>query len=227
MIDQRWRVGVWAVMAGSVMLLTGCQTEQLMLERDRLWQQNQELQEELSRTRTALESSEADRDALSAQVHDLRSAAVQPPIAPVTPPPPIDDRFAANTAFSAIEGIESFASAGRVTVRIPGDVLFSPGRVDLKKSAVSTLGQIAKVIQNEYPSDTIRVEGYTDTDPIRKSKWTDNLELSLQRAASVHRQLQKQGVDPHQLEAVGLGQWFPRETKAKSRRVDIVVVQGG
>ena len=116
------------------------------------------------------------------------------------------------------------ASDSPFTVRVPGDVLFSAGKTILRKSAKKTLNQIAQVIEREYQHNIIHIKGYTDTDPIKKSKWADNLELSLQRAAAVHRHLQKQGVDPQQMEAVGLGPWHPQGSKSKSRRVEIVVI---
>ncbi len=198
----------------------GCQ-EKLMRERDALWTQNQELQEALSHQQQALEACETDRDRLGSQIDRLQAQGYQQAAAVATPPPPV----MADTAFSEIEGVETEQTAEAITVRVPGDVLFSPGRVDLKGSAQKTLDKIANVIKTDYASKTVRVEGYTDTDPIRKSKWADNLELSLQRAATVHRYLQKLGVDPSQMEAVGLGQWSPRQSKAKSRRVEIVVLQ--
>ena len=84
--------------------------------------------------------------------------------------------------------------------------------------------QIAGVIKPQYASNVIRVVGHTDTDPIKKSKWEDNLQLSMERSASVHRYLQTRGIRPQLMEAVGNGQWHPKQTKATSRRVEIVVV---
>ncbi len=210
--DQPKRIvgfaGVVLVWAG---LLGGCQYEQLQLENEQLWSQNQELQSELAQCRLALDGSEADRNALIARLNEAQSQ--------------VGVIAAANTTsdFGHIQGVEAVQSGNQITVRIPGDVLFAPGKVSLRSSAQKTLKQIAQVIQREYPSNTIHIKGYTDTDPIKKSKWADNLELSLQRAATVHRYLQKQGIDPARMEAVGQGQWHPRGTKAKSRRVEIVV----
>ena len=190
--------------------LSGCQNR-LKMERDALYAQNQELQEDLDRARAAVGSG-GDTSALQAEIESLRAQLASQPVA------------GANTAFDNIPGVEAYSTGGTVTVRVPGDILFASGKVDLKNSAKSTLNQIAGVIKSEYPDNTVRVEGYTDSDPIRKSKWKDNLELSLQRAAAVYRQLQAQGIDADHLYAAGFGQAKPRETKAKSRRVEIVVV---
>jgi len=182
--------------------LTGCTNQRLVEERDALWTQNQELQDELDRTRAALDAAQSE----------------PMPISVVAPPQTA-------TGFESVSGVEAFRSGGTITVRVPGDVLFSSGKVALKSSAKQTLSQIAAIIQREHPASTIRVEGYTDTDPIRKSKWKDNLELSLQRAAAVHRHLQQQGISPDRMYAAGFGESQARQSKAKSRRVEIVVVQ--
>lgn len=189
-------------------MLGGCQ-DRLKAENHALWEQNKELQAELDRTRAARSAAENEAARLSAELAALRNAA---PAA------------AANTGFESIEGIETDITASGIAVRVPGDVLFASGKVDLRPAAQQTLSQIAAVIQREYPNRKIRVEGYTDTDPIRKSNWKDNLELSLQRAAAVHRYLQSQGINPDRMYAAGFGEWSPRETKAQSRRVEIVVV---
>lgn len=192
------------------MPLAGCQNR-LKTERDALYVQNQELQEELDRARAAL-SAGGDNAALLAEIESLRNQLASQP-AP-----------SAGTAFDNIPGIEAYNTGGTVTVRVPGDILFASGKVDLKQSAKTTLNQIAGVIKSEYAGNTVRVEGYTDTDPIRKSGWKDNLELSLQRAAAVHRHLQSQGIPSDNMYAAGFGEARQRESKEKSRRVEIVVV---
>ncbi|MCC6680911.1 MAG: OmpA family protein [Phycisphaeraceae bacterium] len=182
--------------------LTGCTNQRLKEERDALWAENQELNDELTRTRQAL-------DAAQAELAN-RPMAVAPSTAP--------------TGFEGIAGVDVSRTAGTISVRVPGDVLFASGKVDLKGDSLSTLNQIVSVLNSQYAGSTIRVAGYTDTDPIKRSGWKDNLELSLQRAAAVHRQLQKVGIAPERMYAAGYGEWHPRESKAQSRRVEIVVV---
>jgi len=193
--------------------LTGCGTNRLQQERDALYEQNQELQDRLNRARAAMESAEMDRQAALSELESLRNQQTVPDA-----PMPADD------GFGAIEGVETIRAAGSITVRVPGDVLFAPGKVTLKSASKRTLDQIVDVIRNEYPGNTIRIDGHTDTDPIRKSKWADNLELSLQRAAAVHRYLEERGLPSDRMFAAGWGETRPQSTKAKSRRVEIVVV---
>jgi chemotaxis protein MotB len=203
-------VALCLVAVFGLMSLTGCQNR-LKAERDSLYVQNQELQEELDRARAALGAG-GDNSALLAEIESLRSQMMSQPVA------------SANTAFDNIPGVEAYSTGGTVTVRVPGDILFASGKVDLKGTAKSTLNQIAGVIRSEYGGNTVRVEGYTDSDPIRKSKWKDNLELSMQRAAAVHRHLQSQGIDADNMYAAGFGEARPGANKEKSRRVEIVVV---
>ena len=202
-------VAAMLLAAFALTMLPAC-TQRLQRERDALYAQNQELQDELDRARAALDAAQARNAEL-----ERRLAERPEPIAPAQ----------SRSGFTGIEGVETFTSpAGNVTVRVPGDVLFASGKIDLRSSARSTLSEIAGVINGEYAGETIRVEGYTDTDPIRKSKWKDNLELSLQRAAAVERFLVERGVDGDRIYSAGFGEAKPRATKAQSRRVEIVVV---
>lgn len=209
---RRAKLVVAAVLAVSV--LSGCQTNRLRQERDALWAQNQELQAELEAKRAALDAAENERTALMGRLSsmdaELAGARQQGPVGA--------------TGFEGIAGIETERRAGGIAVRVPGDVLFASGKVDLRDEAKRTLDQIAAVLNREYAGAMVRVEGYTDTDPIRRSKWTDNLELSLQRAAAVHRHLASKGVNAKRMYAAGFGEWHPRDTKAHSRRVEIVVL---
>lgn len=196
-------------------LTVGC-SNRLQAERDALYQQNVELQEELNRARAAADASRSGESSLQSRIAQLQAelAAAQRPAAPT-----------GRTGFESISGVTTTQTAGSIMVRVPGDVLFDAGKIELKQGSRSTLNQIANVIKDRYPSNAVRVEGYTDTDPIRRSKWKDNLELSLQRAATVHRYLQTRGLDSEQIYAAGFGPAKPQSTKAQSRRVEIVVIR--
>ena len=79
--------------------------------------------------------------------------------------------------------------AGTLTVNLPGDVLFPAGQAELKESAKTTLNKVASAIKKDYSTKKLIVQGYTDKDPISrtKDKWTDNLDLSAARAARSRR----------------------------------------
>jgi len=113
--------------------------------------------------------------------------------------------------------------AGTITVNLPGDVLFQSGRADLKESAKGTLNKVCTAIKKDYPGKKIIVRGYTDTDPISrtKDKWQDNLDLSAARARTVAQYLVQQGVAKVGTQA--FGDTMPRGNKDRSRRVEVVV----
>lgn len=209
-------------------LLTGCQSDQLKAERDNLYKQNQDLQ-------TAWAKANADRDAYAAEQArlaaekerleaDLLAANNRPPTVVTQTIPAPAANPSARTGFEGIGGIETQKTNERITVRVPGDVLFEPGKADLRSTSIKTLDQVIAVIKREYPQNMIRIDGYTDNDPIRKSQWKDNLELSQHRAGAVLRHLQSRGMNSKQMYTAGFGSANPRATKALSRRVEIVVI---
>ena len=120
-------------------------------------------------------------------------------------------------------------SAGTITVTLPNAILFAPGKADLKKATSTELDHIRSVLQDRYSGKQIDVVGHTDSDPIKKSKWKDNWELSAQRALSVVRYLIGHGLPQDRVRAVGCGEARPIASnatvsgKAKNRRVEIVV----
>jgi chemotaxis protein MotB len=132
---------------------------------------------------------------------------------------------------SGFEGMDvAFdAAAGTITVTLPNTILFDSGKASLKSATSSELDHILTVIKQKYAEKDIDVVGHTDTDPIQKSSWKDNWELSAQRALSVSRYLIQHGIPEKQVRAAGCGPARPIATnstaagKAKNRRVEIVV----
>ena len=120
-------------------------------------------------------------------------------------------------------------SKGTITVTLPNAILFDSGKATLKKATSRELDHIHSVLRDKYSGKQIDVVGHTDTDPIKKSKWKDNWELSAQRALSVLRYLVKRGIPEDKIQAVGCGQSQPIASnstasgKARNRRVEIVV----
>jgi len=115
-------------------------------------------------------------------------------------------------------------SKGTITVTLESGVLFDSGKATLKSAAKARINRIAGEIKKRYRDKDISVVGHTDTDPIRKSKWKDNWELSAQRSLTVTRYLVDQGISAKQLIAAGRGEFYPiGKKKAENRRVEIVV----
>jgi chemotaxis protein MotB len=120
-------------------------------------------------------------------------------------------------------------SAGTITITLPNTILFSSGKASLKGATSRELDRIQSVLQQKYRNNLIDVVGHTDTDPIKKSKWRDNWQLSAERALAVAGYLMKRGIPEGRIRAVGCGPARPVASnstasgKSKNRRVEIVV----
>tara|TARA_R110002073_G_scaffold239285_1_gene400548 strand:+ start:50437 stop:51120 length:684 start_codon:yes stop_codon:yes gene_type:complete len=133
------------------------------------------------------------------------------------------------TGFEGINGIEvGMRSGGAIVVRIPGDVLFNSGSDALRSDAKASLDKIVRVINSDYGSNEIRVEGYTDSDKLvkTKAKWGTNENLSAARAMSVERYLVGKGIDNDRVYSAAFGPSKGKATKKDSRRVEIVILGG-
>ena len=113
---------------------------------------------------------------------------------------------------------------GTVTVSLASDLFFDAGKVKLKSDPKNKLNRISQIINREHANKEVWVVGHTDKDPIKKSGWKDNWQLSTERALAVTRYLVGQGVSAKQVVAAGCGEFRPiSSSKAKNRRVEIVV----
>ncbi len=119
---------------------------------------------------------------------------------------------------------------GGAMIAIAGHVLFEPGKPTIRKEARKTLDGIVSTIQGEYADKGVLVFGHTDDQPIKKSGWTDNYELSTERALAVVRYLRDHGVPPERLAACGWGEHRPvvpnssPANRSANRRVEIFAV---
>ncbi len=99
---------------------------------------------------------------------------------------------------------------GKIAVMLPSSVFFNSGQATLKKKAKSSLTKVCNAIKNDFPSGTIRIEGHTDSDPIKRTRslYTSNWELSAKRAANVlHFLVGKGGLDSERLYIEGFGEY--------------------
>lgn len=111
-----------------------------------------------------------------------------------------------------------------VVLEIAGDVLFDSGQVSIKSTAKKELDKIASMLNGKYSGHDIRIEGHTDSDPIKKSKFKTNEALSEARADAVRDYLASKGVSRRRMDTVGKGASEPKGSKKESRRVDVVVL---
>jgi chemotaxis protein MotB len=130
-------------------------------------------------------------------------------------------------------GVSVKIKGGHISVVLPSSVLFNSGQTKLKKTARSSLAKVCSVLKKDFPNETIRIEGHTDSDPIKRTKqaYKSNWELSAVRATTVlHYLIDNCHLDPKKLYLAGFGKYQPvasnkdKSGKKKNRRVEIVVL---
>ena len=117
-----------------------------------------------------------------------------------------------------------------VFINLSDKMLYQSGSSNLTPRAMEVLGKIAKIIESR-PELEIMVEGYTDNVPIKNTCLDDNWDLSVKRATSVVRVLQKNyNVDPNRLIAAGRGEYNTLASnstdagRATNRRTRIIIL---
>jgi chemotaxis protein MotB len=119
---------------------------------------------------------------------------------------------------------------GVVYIDISDKLLFKTGKYDVTDKAKAVLGKVAAVLKNQ-PDMEFMVEGHTDNVPYRNGVLLDNWDLSVKRATSVVRILQKEyGLDPARIAAAGRSEYKPitdnnnAANRAINRRTRIVIL---
>jgi len=120
---------------------------------------------------------------------------------------------------------------GVVYIDISDKLLFKTAKFDITSQAKTVLGKVATVLKNQ-PDIEYMVEGHTDNVEYKGGGYVlDNWDLSVKRATSVVRVLQKEyGLDPAKMTAAGRGEYKPiadngtKEGKASNRRTRIVIL---
>jgi len=117
-----------------------------------------------------------------------------------------------------------------LVITFVAEVLFDSGKAKLRSESFPILNKVISILKSEVPNNDIGIEGHTDNDPIKFSRWKTNWELSSQRALSVVYYLEKKGVNPLRLSAIGYGEYrsvvsnATDEGRQMNRRVEIVVL---
>ena len=209
------------------------QSKQARIEIDRLTAAMQSLRSELTRLRSLLskkqEQSKKDKIAIANLGKELNAALA-----------------------NKVQELQRFKSEffgrlrtileGRSNVKVVGDrfvfqseVLFAPASRH-KPEGQDQLGQIADAIMQiiaDIPSEIpwiLQVEGHTDDIPV-SGIYTDNWDLSTERALSVVRFMVDRGVPSERLAATGYGEFQPITAgktdadRQKNRRIELKLTQ--
>jgi chemotaxis protein MotB len=119
---------------------------------------------------------------------------------------------------------------GKVYVSLAEQLLFGSGSIEVDQKGVTALQQLAKAIKDQKDIN-IMVEGHTDNVPISKKSayMQDNWDLSVMRATSITKILNRAGVSAKQITASGRGEFSPLsdndtpQSKQKNRRTEIII----
>jgi len=119
---------------------------------------------------------------------------------------------------------------GVVYIDISDKLLFKSGKYEVTNQANLVLGKVAQVLKNQ-PDIEFMVEGHTDNIAYSNGVLVDNWDLSVKRATSVVRILQKKyGLEPAKMAAAGRGEYKPvadnsnAANRALNRRTRIVIL---
>jgi len=119
---------------------------------------------------------------------------------------------------------------GVVYVDISDKLLFNSGKYEVTDKAKEVLGKVAKVLEAQ-PNIEFMIEGHTDSVPFKQGVLDDNWDLSVKRATSVVRILEKDyHIPAARMTAAGRGEYMPvgsnetAEGRAANRRTRIVIL---
>ena len=122
------------------------------------------------------------------------------------------------------QGADARITNRGVVVNLP-DVLFEFDKATLTSPAQATIGRIADILRETSSGRYISVEGHTDS----VGTMSYNQRLSENRARSVARHLEQQGISRGRISTSGFGESDPIASngdeigRARNRRVEVVV----
>ena len=117
---------------------------------------------------------------------------------------------------------------GLMLVKLPDNILFDPGKTDLKPAGKDAIAQVTQILSG-IEGRKFQVAGHTDNIPIKSAKFKSNWELSTARAVEVTKLMIADGMDPKRLSAAGFADELPvgdnatDEGRRANRRIEIVV----
>lgn len=117
---------------------------------------------------------------------------------------------------------------GLMLVKLPDNILFDPGKTDLKPAGKEAIGQVTQILAG-IEGRKFQVTGHTDNIPIKTGKFKSNWELSSQRAVEVVKFMSGAGMAAKRLSAAGYADQLPiagndsDDGRRQNRRIEIVV----
>jgi chemotaxis protein MotB len=158
---------------------------------------------------------------------DLTSKSVEPKLPELTP-----------SLKQLTSALQEDIKAGRIqidllprglVISLKEGAFFGPGDAEINKERFASIGKLARIIQR-LPNP-LRLEGHTDSNPIRNSRYRSNWELSAARSIAVLSLLRDHyGLPQSRMAIVGYADTISMDSnqtevgRARNRRVDITVL---
>lgn len=201
-------------------------------ENRKLISQLNETQEELQRKEDALAARERELNETSAQLK-LREARVAE-LQKILDSKDSAVKALKETVSKALLGFEGQGLTveqknGKVYVSLEERLLFASGSTIVDPKGEEALKELGNVLAKNTEINVL-IEGHTDNVPIKGGAIKDNWDLSVLRATSVVRILEKnKGVAPVRLTPAGRGEYMPidkannADARRKNRRIEVIL----
>ena len=130
-----------------------------------------------------------------------------------------------------LDGITTKMTDKGLLITFEDKYLFAPASAYIDASAKKLLDKVGVLICKKFVLHSMRVEGHTDSDPIKSSQYPSNWELSAARASSVVRyMINRFKFSPSLFSAIGYADTRPLETSISpkdpaNRRVEILILK--
>ena len=143
----------------------------------------------------------------------------------------IEEEIKELTEMGELNGISSKMTDKGLLLTFDDKYLFAPASAYLDSNAKKLLDKVGVLICKKFVLHSMRVEGHTDSDPIRSERYPSNWELSSARASSVVRyMISRFKFSPSLFSAIGYADTRPLETAISpkdpaNRRVEILILK--
>ncbi len=179
------------------------------------------LREERTSLKSQIQKLKSNLETAQGQLADANARVIEPVVK--------EEPVQTNPELEAL-GIGVSKRDGNTVISIPSSITFASGQAMLSKEGKDAIQKVAKLLRKEHAGMHYMIEGHTDDEPIKKSKFESNRELSYARAKAVLDFLVSDcsiedgdcvimAYGPHNPVAGGKSD----KDKAKNRRVEIVV----
>lgn len=212
----------WVLGAVLAPLFASCAANtQMKAALDEREQENRQLREERSTLKGDMRDLQYEKEALETSLAEANARLLEEP------------ERGKNQSIPGLDevGVGYGMRDGKMVLTIPAEITFPSGKAELSAGGKKALAAVARELKSSYADGEYWIEGHTDSDPIQKSKFPTNRDLSLARAMAVLQYfVEEGGISDGRCVVAGWGEYRPvakndSKGKPKNRRVEIVVLR--